>query len=100
MTGIWCNDAFSFEGKHFTAIAQTARPRPVQQPVPLWFGGNSVLARRRAARAGHGWTPLMNDPTAARTTRTDPLDTVEKLGVAVEQPGDFGVAEGRETAEV
>jgi probable F420-dependent oxidoreductase len=99
MTGMWSNDAFTFAGKHFTAIAQTARPRPVQQPVPLWFGGNSVLARRRAACAGHGWAPLMNDPTAAKTNRTALLDTVQKLGVAVGQLRDFLVAEGRETAE-
>jgi len=89
MTGIWSNDAFSFAGKHFTAIAQTARPRPVQQPVPMWFGGNSVRARKRAARAGQGWAPLMNNPTAATTNRTALLDTPRKLGAAVEQLREF-----------
>src|SRR5258707_3429166 len=34
MTGIWSNDAFSFAGKHFNAISQTAMPRSVQQSMP------------------------------------------------------------------
>jgi len=31
-------------------------------PVPLWFGGSSDAARRRAARVGDGWVPLFLDP--------------------------------------
>jgi probable F420-dependent oxidoreductase len=100
MTGIWSNDAFSFAGKHFTAIAQTGRPRPVQQPVPMWFGGNSVRARKRAARAGQGWAPLMNDPMAATTNRTALLDTPRKLAAAVEQLREFVVDEHRDPAAV
>jgi probable F420-dependent oxidoreductase len=100
MTGIWSHDAFSFAGKHFNAIAQTARPRPFQQSVPLWFGGNSIRARKRAARAGNGWAPLMNDPTAAKTNRTALLDTPGKLAAAVEQLREFLVAEGRDPAAV
>lgn len=100
MTGIWTNDAFTFQGKHFNAIAQTARPRPVQRPVPLWFGGNSKMARLRVARSGHGWAPLMNDPTAAGTNRTALLDTTQKVGEAVHQLGEFLITEGRDPAEV
>ena len=100
MAGIWSNDGFHYAGTHFTAIAQTARPRPVQQPVPVWFGGNSERARKRVARAGQGWAPLMNDPTAAKTNRTAVLDTPRKLAVAVEQLRDFLAAEGRDPAGV
>jgi probable F420-dependent oxidoreductase len=100
MTGIWSSDAFSFEGSRFTAIGQTARPRPVQQPLPMWFGGNSIRARKRAARFGHGWAPLMNDPTRATTNRTALLDTPDKLGAAVDQLHEFTVAEGRDPAAV
>ena len=39
----------------------TMRPAPVQQPCPpVWVGGNSARALRRAARYGDGWLPLPN----------------------------------------
>jgi probable F420-dependent oxidoreductase len=32
-------------------------PRPVQASVPLWVGGSSAVAVRRAAQYGDGWLP-------------------------------------------
>ena len=31
---------------------------PVAPPIPIWFGGSSTAARRRAAAVGDGWVPL------------------------------------------
>jgi len=36
--------------------------KPVGTPVPLWFGGASAAARRRAAAVGDGWIPLFIAP--------------------------------------
>ncbi len=48
------------------AWADSGAPGYVQQPasapVPLWFGGSSVAARRRAAAVGDGWVPLLMTP--------------------------------------
>ena len=35
---------------------------PASSAVPLWFGGSSDVARRRAAAVGDGWVPLFLDP--------------------------------------
>jgi probable F420-dependent oxidoreductase len=32
-------------------------PLPVQRPIPVWFGGQSPVAYRRAGRLGDGWFP-------------------------------------------
>jgi hypothetical protein len=32
-------------------------PKPVQQPLPVWFGGRTRAAMRRIARFGDGWLP-------------------------------------------
>ncbi|MDX2649312.1 TIGR03619 family F420-dependent LLM class oxidoreductase [Streptomyces sp. PA03-1a] len=40
---------------HFAAGEQ--KPEPVQRPVPVWVGGSSPAAVRRAALKGDGWLP-------------------------------------------
>jgi alkanesulfonate monooxygenase SsuD/methylene tetrahydromethanopterin reductase-like flavin-dependent oxidoreductase (luciferase family) len=35
---------------------------PASAPVPIWFGGSSDAARRRAAAMGDGWIPLFLTP--------------------------------------
>ncbi|WP_052955297.1 LLM class flavin-dependent oxidoreductase [Mycobacterium nebraskense] len=34
-------------------------PAPIQRPIPIWFGGASVSAYRRAGRLGDGWFPVV-----------------------------------------
>ncbi len=43
-------EAWSFDGVG-------ARPRPVQARLPIWVGGSSRPAMRRAATKGDGWLP-------------------------------------------
>jgi alkanesulfonate monooxygenase SsuD/methylene tetrahydromethanopterin reductase-like flavin-dependent oxidoreductase (luciferase family) len=38
------------------------RQAPVSDPVPVWIGGASPAARRRAALTGDGWVPLFVTP--------------------------------------
>lgn len=75
-------------------------PRPRQQPLPIWVGGSSKAALRRAAERGDGWlpqgTPRADMPGQIayllehrhRTRGDDPIDvgTITEL-VYVGEPG-------------
>jgi probable F420-dependent oxidoreductase len=50
----WAPETFSFEGRHFCYTNINVTPKPVQDPMPLWFGGFSEPAVKRAARLGDG----------------------------------------------
>ena len=55
---LWTQDTPAFHGQyvHFDKIA--FEPKPVQKPhIPIWIGGNSKRAIRRAVALGDGWHP-------------------------------------------
>ena len=53
---LWQGETVSFHGKHFNVDRAKVSPRPVQQPnPPIWVGGFSKAAARRAARYGDGY---------------------------------------------
>jgi probable F420-dependent oxidoreductase len=85
MVGIWTTENFAMQGMHFTALGNTANPRPVQQPhPPIWIGGNSMLSRRRAARYGQGWNPFPAPRLLAATSRTLPCETIEDFAALLD----------------
>jgi len=45
------------KGEHWEFADVGQRPRPVQPSVPIWVGGSSRPAMRRAAERGDGWLP-------------------------------------------
>jgi alkanesulfonate monooxygenase SsuD/methylene tetrahydromethanopterin reductase-like flavin-dependent oxidoreductase (luciferase family) len=61
---LWTNDNPSFNGKYCTFSNIVFLPKPVQKPtIPIWIGGHSKQAIRRAARLGDGWHPIGGVPT-------------------------------------
>jgi probable F420-dependent oxidoreductase len=51
-------DSAEFHGRHHSFTGVDFLPKPVHPPhPPLWIGGRSEAAVRRAARAGDGWHP-------------------------------------------
>lgn len=82
---VWTGDDVTVEGRHVTARGITAHPRPVSDPhPPIWIGGNTAAARRRAARFGAGWCPFPAPAVLAQTARTAPMETLADLGAAVD----------------
>lgn len=61
---LWTKDHPSFDGKYCNFSGITFLPKPVQKPtIPIWIGGHSKQALRRAGELGDGWHPIGGVPT-------------------------------------
>jgi probable F420-dependent oxidoreductase len=61
---LWLSDNPSFNGKHCHFSNIIFLPKPVQKPgIPIWIGGHSKQAIRRAGQLGDGWHPIGGVPT-------------------------------------
>jgi probable F420-dependent oxidoreductase len=56
---LWTEEEASFDGAYRSFRGLHLAPRPVQQPhPPVWVGGNSRRAVRRAVELAGGWVPF------------------------------------------
>jgi probable F420-dependent oxidoreductase len=78
MRAAWTGESVDREGE-FPAHGHTMYPKPVQDPLPIWIGGNGTKAMRRAATLGDGWLPMSVDTAEAAVSRTPELATFEQL---------------------
>jgi probable F420-dependent oxidoreductase len=56
---LWTEDLVTFAGRFHELREVNILPRPIQRPIPIWFGGSSDAIIERAARLGDGWMPIM-----------------------------------------
>jgi probable F420-dependent oxidoreductase len=76
----WQEDGVQLAGRGFDARGNTMLPRPAQKPhPPLWVGGNSHRAIRRAVELGDGWIPFPTQSRSAPHLRTAALETLADL---------------------
>src|SRR5439155_6307796 len=55
----------SFAGRHYKVQDIHALPKPAQRGgIPIWIGGHTDAAVRRAGRLGDGWHPIGQRPPA------------------------------------
>ena len=57
MNLLWTNRKVTFEGEFDRVRHAGIKPLPIQQPIPIWFGGGAEPVLRRAAKYGQGWIP-------------------------------------------
>ena len=56
---LWTDDVASYEGAFVSFRDVKMSPKPVQLPhPPIWVGGSSRAAMRRAVRFGEAWHPI------------------------------------------
>lgn len=71
----------AYEGTSFAARGVRLRPLPATPP-PVWVGGNSKPAVRRAVSRAQGWAPF-NTFGYAAASRTAEISTIEELELAI-----------------
>ncbi len=54
---LWTEKSVTYEGPTERVPGAGLAPLPVQRPIPIWFGGTSERALRRAGRLADGWFP-------------------------------------------
>jgi probable F420-dependent oxidoreductase len=90
---LWTKENPSFDGKYCKFSDIVFIPKPVQQPtIPIWIGGHSKQAIRRAARLGDGWHPIGGVPTIP----LEPEDMKRDLALLAE----FAQAAGRDPKKI
>jgi len=60
MRRLWTEESVTHEGEFDRVTGAGLAPRPVQQPIPVWFGAQSERAYRRAGRLADGWFPQVS----------------------------------------
>ncbi|MEV0766759.1 TIGR03619 family F420-dependent LLM class oxidoreductase [Nocardia salmonicida] len=68
------------DGTEFGVPGHISLPAPAQpQGPPIWIGGNSAAAQRRAVEVGDGWMPMGQSADMAKITRTPALEDIATL---------------------
>ena len=91
---LWTQDDPRFEGQYVRFSNVTFLPKPIQTPhPPLWIGGESPAALRRAVALGDAWYPIGSNPQF-------PLDTIERYTNGIEALRDEARRAGRDPATI
>lgn len=71
MKACWTQEDPEFHGKFFDFSGIKFAPKPKQKPCPpIWFGGNSIPALKRAVELGDGWHSVWMTPEEVTKTAT------------------------------
>ena len=89
MRALWSSELVTFEGRWHRVTDAGINPMPVQQPIPIWFGGSDDRVLRRIATIGDGWISNLRQPddTARRIVDTlrgyvgDAGRSVDEVGI-------------------
>lgn len=96
MRAAWAGTSVASSGRHWNAPGNTMLPRPVQRPgPPVWVGGNSRRAIRRAVELGDGWMPMPSPAGSERRLKTPAIETRADLAGRIEYAREHARAIGR-----
>jgi probable F420-dependent oxidoreductase len=91
---LWTAGSPSYQGKYNSFTDVKFEPKPVQDPhPPLWIGGESPAAKRRAVKLGDGWFPIGANPAF-------PLNTTDKYAAGLSSLKQMAAEHDRDPATV
>jgi probable F420-dependent oxidoreductase len=88
---LWSQDNPRFDGKYVKFSDVVFTPKPVQQPIPIWVGGESAPALRRTVRYAECWYPVGTNPQF-------PMNTASRLKTGLARFRGFAEKGGRDPA--
>jgi alkanesulfonate monooxygenase SsuD/methylene tetrahydromethanopterin reductase-like flavin-dependent oxidoreductase (luciferase family) len=88
---LWANDNPRFDGKYVKFADVVFTPKPVQQPIPIWVGGESAPALRRIMRYADCWYPVGTNPQF-------PMNTASRFKAGLARFRGFADNAGRDLA--
>jgi probable F420-dependent oxidoreductase len=96
MKRAWSGERVELEGSGFEAAGNEMLPTPIQAPhPPIWVGGNSRLAMRRAVEHGQGWCPFPLAAAYSGRARTAAIEDVAKLASRIRELKEHAQSVGR-----
>ena len=90
---LWSKDDPRFDGKYVKFSDVVFTPKPVQQPIPIWVGGESAPALRRIMRYADCWYPVGTNPQF-------PMNTASRLKAGLARFRGFAEKGGRDPASL
>ena len=92
----WSESGVEAKGRHFEARGNSMLPRPLQQPhPPIWIGGNSQRAIRRAVEKADGWIPFPTIGIQTDRIRTAAIESVDDFEARAAYAREHARAVGR-----
>lgn len=86
LRAVWQQDRVSFQGEFISFTDAEIFPKPLQKPhPPIFVGGGTDAAARRAARYGDGWLPAWRTPAEMKAGVQVLAEEAEKVGRRADQ---------------
>ena len=88
LRALWTKDVVTYKGKWHSISDAGLNPMPVQQPIPILFGGMADPVLRRAAKLGDGWLPQFGGFEAdGKTVNAEGRDYIQKIRGYITEAG-------------
>ena len=88
MRALWTQDIVNFEGRYHKVTHAGINPLPVQQPIPVWFGGGADRVVDRIGRLGDGWFPQFQPDSEGQERIGQMKEAAQKAG---RDPANIGI---------